>query len=241
MLCSTFLQILTKRRLRQKDVELLYSNRMQEWIKEAHSGTESPAESAALAMHTGEATFFLASFTLFKLVVNGVNAKPRATTGFARNEDRSAGNLALIWLGERHTWTLCTPQADLAELLTPEAPFELDRAWNSVTFEPTPSATDADAAMATPAFGDAQAQIAIASQQTTRPKSFLNLSISRPHRTLLPPPSDLALLRPGAGGWPPGIHVTRPVPSRHSPVPNLRSTRYSSVQSTLDKCYTYKR
>jgi hypothetical protein len=54
-------------------------------------------------MHTGEATFFLASFTLFKLVVNGVNAKPRATTGFARKEDRSAGNLALIWLGERHT------------------------------------------------------------------------------------------------------------------------------------------
>ena len=92
------LAILTKRRLRRKD-----ENRMQEWIKEAHSGTESPAESAALAMHTGEATFFLASFTLFKLVVNGVNAKPRATTGFARNEDRSAGNLALIWLGERHT------------------------------------------------------------------------------------------------------------------------------------------
>lgn len=180
-------------------------------------------------MHTGEATFFLASFTLFKLVVNGVNAKPRATTGFARKEDRSEGNLALIWLGERHTCALCTPQANLAEFLTPGASVELNRAWNSATFGPTPSATDADTAMAT---GDVtrvrwcagRGCNSVKKEKLRDPQNFLNLSISPSPASHLLPPSELALLRPGAGGV-----AARDSRHRPGPVPNLRSTEYRTV------------
>ena len=75
-----------------------------------HSGTFSPAESDALAMHTGDATLrtTLTRPTFFKLAM-GVNSEARAATGLARNGHRSAGKRALIWPGApaRHARQPC--------------------------------------------------------------------------------------------------------------------------------------
>lgn len=74
--------------------------------------------------------------------------------------------------------------------------------------------------MATPAFGDAQAQIAIASQRTTRPQSFLTISLSRVH--IAPSSSERPRPAPPERGWvaPRDSRLpTRPVSAQPCPQP----------------------